>query len=155
MASIVIRSAALRTKGGAGPSGVDATSWRRLCTAFQRDSSDLCTSIADATKHLCTTFVDPRSFSAFTACSCRLIPLQLDKQPGVRLIGVCEVVRRMIGKAVMSVVGLDVLKAAGSLQLCAGQEAGCEAAVHTMRDLFKATSTDGVLLVNASNASTI
>ena len=30
-----IRSAALRTKGAAGPSGIDAHCWRRLCTLFK------------------------------------------------------------------------------------------------------------------------
>ena len=31
-----IRSAALHTNGSAGPSGLDALGWRRLCTSFQR-----------------------------------------------------------------------------------------------------------------------
>ena len=37
-----IRKAALRTHGSAGPSGVDAIGWRRLCTGFKRESNDLC-----------------------------------------------------------------------------------------------------------------
>ena len=143
-----IRSAALRTQGAAGPSGIDAAGWRRLCTGFHRASEDLCSAVAAAAKRLCTTFVDPTGVSAFTAC--RWIPL--DKRPGVRPIGVCEVVRRIIGKAVMSVIGQDVLKAAGPLQLCAGQEAGCEAAVHAMRQVFQSAATDGILLIDASDA---
>ena len=39
--------------------------------------------------------------------------------------------------------------ATGCLQLCAGQRAGCEAAVHAMREIF---TDQGVLLVDASNA---
>ena len=31
-----IRNAALRTRGSAGPSGVDANGWRRMCTGFHR-----------------------------------------------------------------------------------------------------------------------
>ena len=42
------------------------------------------------------TYVDPAGLTAFTAC--RLIAL--DKCPGVRPIGVGEVVRRIVGKAV-------------------------------------------------------
>ena len=84
---------------------------------------------------------------AFVAC--RLIPL--DKQPGVRPIGICEVLRRIVGKAVLKVVSPDVLRAAGPLQLCAGQDAGCEAAVHALRELFEQADTDAVLLVDASN----
>ena len=143
-----IRSAALRTQGAAGPSGIDAAGWRRLCTSFHRASEDLCSAVAAAARRLCSTFVDPDAVFAFTAC--RLIPL--DKRPGVRPIGICEVVRRIVGKAVMSVVGQDVLKAAGPLQLCAGQEAGCEAAVHAMRQVFASATADGILLVDASNA---
>ena len=35
----VIRAAALRTSGSAGPSGVDAYGWRRLCIAFKSAAS--------------------------------------------------------------------------------------------------------------------
>ena len=38
----MIRSAALRISGAAGPSGIDAKGWRRLCTSFKSASSDLC-----------------------------------------------------------------------------------------------------------------
>ena len=60
--------------------------------------------------------------------SCRLIPL--DKCPCVRPVGVGEVVRRITRKAVMRTVKCDLQDAVGSIQLCAGQDAGCEAAVH-------------------------
>ena len=36
----------------------------------------------------------------------------------------------------MNVVKEDVCKSAGSLQVCAGQDGGCKAAVHTMRMIF-------------------
>ena len=35
----------------------------------------------------------------------------------------------------------DVMKAPGSLQFCAGQEAGAEAAIHTVHDIFKDHTT--------------
>ena len=143
-----IRSAALNTNGAAGPSGLDAAAWRRLCTSFHKASNNLCNSLALVAKKLCTTFVDPNCLSPFTAC--RLIAL--DKSPGVRPIGVCEVVRRICSKAILSIIRPDILKAAGTLQLCAGQEAGCEAAVHALRRMFDDENTEGVLLVDASNA---
>ena len=37
-----IRSTILKTQGAAGPSGLDATYWRRLCTSFQKESEQLC-----------------------------------------------------------------------------------------------------------------
>ena len=143
-----ICAAALRTQGAAGPSGVDAAGWRRLLTSFHRHSTDLCSAIASVARRLCTEYVDPEGLQAFIAC--RLIPLS--KNPGVRPIGVCEVIRRIVGKAVMRTVGPDVLNATGSVQLCAGHEAVCEAAVHAMRTVFEDASTDAILLVDASNA---
>ena len=143
-----IRNAALRTQGSAGPSGVDAAGWKRILTAFHKDSRDLCAAIAAVGRRITTEFVDPEPLKALLAC--RLIPL--NKQPGIRPIGVCEVVRRILGKAIMGVVADDVRLAAGPLQLCCGQDAGCEAAVHAMRTAFEADSTDAILLIDASNA---
>ena len=92
--------------------------------------------------------MDPSCLSALIAC--RLIPL--DKHPGVRPIGVCETVRRIIGKAIMSIVAQDVRQAAGPLQLCAGQPAGSEAAIHAMSTIFHDASSEAVLIVDAKNA---
>ena len=72
--------------------------------------------------------------------------------PGLRPIGVGEVLRRIAGKVVMSVVKGDVLESTGSLQLCVGQDGGCEAAVHAMRMIFEEVDTEAVLLVDAANA---
>ena len=43
----------------------------------------------------------------------------------------------------------DVMKAASSLQVCAGEVAGAEAALHAAHDIFKYHTTAAVLLVNA------
>ncbi len=144
----LIRRAALRTEGSAGPSAIDASGWRRLCTAFHAASTSLCNSVAGVTRRLCTSYVDPSCLHALF--SCRLIPL--DKRPGVRPIGVCETVRRIMGKAVMSIVGKYVRLAAGPLQMCAGQPAGSEAAIHAMSEIFNDSGSDAVLLVDAKNA---
>ena len=143
-----IRSAALHTQGAAGPSGLDVHSWRRLCTAFGQKSNDLCNAIARVAQRISTTYVDPVTLQAYV--NCRLIPL--DKQPGVRPIGIGEVVRRIIGKAVMKLTKHDLQNAVGSLQLCAGQDAGCEAAVHAMSKIFDNEDTEAVIMVDASNA---
>ena len=89
-------------------------------------------------KSLCTTNIhlentgSEKSLEAFTAN--RLIPL--NKNPGQRPIGVGEVLRRIAGKVEMYVSKKDVKEAAGSLQVCAGKEAGSEAAVHAIYDIF-------------------
>ena len=72
--------------------------------------------------------------------------------PGVRPIGVGEVPRRIIAKAVLSLVRLDIQEAAGPLQVCAGQDGGCEAAIHAMRQFFAEEEVEGALLVDATNA---
>ena len=68
-------------------------------------------------KCLCVANID-RCPSLEPYIACGLIPL--DKNPGVRPIGVGEVLRRIIGKAVISIIKPDILESAGSLQLCAG-----------------------------------
>ena len=84
-----IRAAALRTSGAAGPSGVDAYGWQRLCTVFKSASDELCCSVAVLAQRICTSFINPSIFSPLLVC--RLIAL--DKNPGVRPIGVGEVMR--------------------------------------------------------------
>ena len=144
----VIKNAALNTKGAAGPSGLDAHCWRRLCTSFHSASRDLCHSLALFARRLCTSFVDPKALSPFLAC--RLIAL--DKCPGVRPIGICEAARRIVSKAILFIFRDDIQDAAGSIQLCAGQIAGVEAAIHFMRETYSAEDCEAVILVDASNA---
>ena len=67
-------------------------------------------------------------------------------------IGVGEILRRIIGKAILGPVACDVQKACGALQLCVGQSAGVEATVHAMRVLFEDDEADGVFLIDAENA---
>ena len=67
-------------------------------------------------------------------------------------IGAGEVIRRICGKCVMNIAKRDVVEASGSLQLCAGQKSGSEAAIHAMHRIFEADDTDAVLLIDASNA---
>ena len=109
----LIRTMVLRTGGAAGPSGMDAQAWRRLCTSFKDDSASLCNSLANMCKRLCSTYVDPEGLTAFAAC--RL--MALDKCPGVRPIGIGELVRRIMGKAVLTTIGDEIQEAAGALQV--------------------------------------
>ena len=127
---------------------MDVASWRKLCTSFRSASDSLCDALAAVARRLATTFVDPVCLSAFTAC--RLIAL--DKCPRVRPIGIGEICRRLIAKAVLVIVSNDVLQAAGPLQPCAGQPAGCEMAIHAMQRVFDSPYTEGILQVDATNA---
>ena len=80
----------------------------------------------------------------------RLIPL--NKNPGIRSVGVGEVVRRIAEKVIMDIAKKDVQQAAGFLKVCAGQDAGAEAPIQALYDLFQQDETGAVLLVDAENA---
>ena len=101
-----------------------------------------------AARIIATKRIDSRLISALMACS--LIPL--DKDPVLRPIGIGEVLRRILAKAVTTVLKADLKKAACGLQLCVGQEGGCEAAVHAMVDIFEDHNCQGIIQIDATNA---
>ena len=153
-----IMKSALRTRGSSGPSGLDADGWRRILVSknFGNVGKDLRCTLSGFAQKVSTVEIEVKvengrsytNLEAYTAC--RLIPL--DKNPGVRPIGVGEVLRRIVGKAILSVIKPEIVSSAGNLQLCAVQASGCEAAVHAIGDIFDEQSTDALLLVDADNA---
>ena len=144
----VICSDALRITGSAEPSGIDAHGWRRMCTLFKGASLDLCNTLASTARRICTSFVNPKSISLLLAC--RLIAL--NKNLGVRPIGIGDTARQIIAKAMLSIVKADIQDASGCLQLFGGQISGIEAAVHAVRTAFDSEESDAALLADASNA---
>ena len=106
-----VQKLAFRTKGTAGPSQLDADEWRKLVVSknFGTSGNDLCAAVARMARILATEVLEEKqTIDAFLAC--RLIPL--DKNPGLRPIGVGEVLRRIIGKAVTSTVKNEIIQAA-------------------------------------------
>ena len=134
--------------GSAGPSGLDACSWKRLCFSFNCASNNLCEAIALLCRRLCTEYVDPAGLEFLVAC--RLIAL--DKCPGVRPISVGECLRRLIGKAVVQCTKMDILHVIGDQQLCVSHMAVCGAAIHTLTDIFENNKCEAIVFVDASNA---
>ena len=143
-----VRTAVLKCRGGTGLLGLDAAAWQRMCTTFKGRSYDLRNAVALLARRICTEGRSTATMSAFTAC--RLTAL--DKSPGVHPIGVAQLLRRIVGKVTISAMKPDILQAVGTTQLCAGQDGGCEAAVHAMRLTFADDNCQGALLVDASNA---
>lgn len=88
----LVRRVALNTKGAAGPSGLNAYCWKRLCSAFGKASDDLCHALALPAKRMCCNFVDPQILAPLLAC--RLIALE--KMPGVRPIGVVRHIEELL-----------------------------------------------------------
>ena len=153
----LIQKKAMQTNGASGPSNFDSESWRYILNSqllffdcnYGCEGTDLCKAIAKLTRQLCTDqLTDPESISSLMACS--LIPL--DKDPGLRPIGIGEVLRRIIGKAVTHVLRSEHQSSAGGLQLCVGQPGGSEAAIHAMEEIFADDNTHGLIQVDANNA---
>ena len=152
---VTVAKAGMKTFGAAGPSGLDAIGWRHILLSrnYGDAGRDLRSSLAEMARTLATqkvTIQPDHSTSLEAFLSCRLIPL--DKNPGVRPIGIGEVLRRIVGKAIIFTIKPQILESAGDLQLCAGHPAGCKAAVHAMSEIFAEEETDAVLLVDAANA---
>ena len=145
----LVKKMAMQTKGSAGPSGMDAKMWRRLLTSnrYAKAARDLAKAIAALTRKMCAK--DCQYLEALTAN--RLIAAK-KQHNGIRPIGIGEVLRRIMGKCVMRVVKSNVMEAVGNLQLCAGQEAGAEAAIHATNDIFIDENCQAILMVDAENA---
>ena len=86
-----IKKAAMRTHSLHGPSGLDANECRRISTHFEQQSVELSKINAKNAKKLATEELNPELMEPYNAC--RLLPL--DKNPGVRPIGIGEVLRRI------------------------------------------------------------
>ena len=86
-------------------------------------------------------------------CPSVSLPTQsLGQEPRhIRPIGIGDTIRRIIAKAVISVLKDEVLDAAASMQLCVGQMAGVESTIHAARKKFDSPETEAVLLVDTSN----
>lgn len=84
--------------------------------------------------------------------SSRLIAL--NKNPGVRPIGIGEVLRRLMGKAMVATTGIDIEELCGVDQLCSGLRGGIEGAIHSVGSIYENESNNGygVLMIDAKNA---
>ena len=134
--------------GSGGPAGGDSELWQALLLRHGAHSARLRGAVAALTRRLANSYVPWEEFRALKAC--RLVGL--DKQPGVRPIGIGEVLCRLMAKTMAALTGYDLQLECGVDQLCTGVKAGIEGAVHAMAALFDDPATEGMLLVDASNA---
>ena len=138
--ALVVHAAALHTVGPVGSSLIAARGQRRLCTSFHAALDEFSGTIGFFARWLCTTFISPDILSPVLGCQ----HIALYKSPGVQLIGVCEVVWRIVATAALYVIWDDIPAAARPHQLCAGQIAGIEAAVHALRSVFNHNDSDAI-----------
>ena len=110
-----VESTARKLQGGAGPGGSNAEAWQDWLLRFGKHSAELREAVASLTRRMSNDIVPWEQLRALMAN--RLIAL--DKCPGVRPIGVGEVLRRIIGKTVMLIAAVDAKLECGADQLCA------------------------------------
>ena len=58
-----------------------------------------------------------------------------------------------LGKAVTTILKPELVNNIAPIQTCAGIPGGIEASIHAMRQIYEDRATQGILLVDASNAS--
>ena len=62
--------------------------------------------------------------------------MALDKNPGVRSVGIGEAIRRLMAKLVHTLTTTQAMEACGSNNLCGGLKAGIEGAIHASKRAF-------------------
>ena len=146
-----ITKCAKNIHGSGGPSRIDAETWRNMiCSkAHGEEGAQLSVEIANLARRLCSEEIPYEFISSLM--SCRLVPLK-KVDNSVRPVGIGETPRRIISKAVVTLLKPDILEASGCLQTCAGLEGGIEAAVHAMQQIFKSDECEAVILIDAENA---
>ena len=128
VSSDIIESVATRLTGAAGPDGVDSVDLKHWLLRFGKESEALRQELAHWTDWLANHHPPWAAYRALMAG--RLVAL--DKQPGVRPLGIGSIFRRLMAKSVIKVIGRQATHSCGSLNLCAGLPAGIEGAVHAM-----------------------
>ena len=145
----IIERAIKSTKGAAGPSNMTGDFIQQLCNKkFASEGHNFNAAMARLARKLATEHIDPLFLESFLVC--KLIPS--NKCPGIRPIGVGEVIRRVIGKVISWTVKKEAMEAAGPLQVAAGLKSGSEAVIHAMRGLYSDPDTEGIILIDATNA---
>ena len=80
--------------------------------------------------------------------------IALDKQPGIRPVGVGETWRRLMAKCLLKVARMEAKTACGTTQLVGGLEAGIEGDIHAMGLLWEDHRKEedwGFLLIDTRN----
>ena len=99
-------------------------------------------------RKLTSEIVDQNSLEAYETCT--IIPL--NKNSGVRSIGVGKVFRRIIGEIIGWVFKGDIQDVPGPLQTVTGLQGKVETAKHDMKNIFEDDETEAVILADASNS---
>jgi len=142
---------ARRLKGSCGLDGTHSHSLRSWLTQYHQASDHLRQSLASLTETMSNQLVPWPAIRALM--SCRLIAI--DKDPGVRPIGIGHIWRRAMAKCFLSITAPAATEACSIDQLCAGLQVGIEGAIHAANQFWKEHAGDsdfGFLMIDAKNA---
>jgi hypothetical protein len=137
-----LEALALRMSGSAGPSSFDAAMLRNYLLQYGRASSKLRQEMADWVEWLSN---ESPPWAAYRVLMCRRL-VALDKQPGVPPVAIEEIWHQCIVRGDLAGLGAQAKGACGSIQLCAGLEAGIKGVLHAVR---LRTETNGSMLFHA------
>jgi hypothetical protein len=127
-----VENIAKKMPGPAGLSGFDSSALKNVLLMHGQASQRLRVVIAQLSQWLSN---GNPPFAAFRAAlENRLIAM--DKFPGVRPIGIGDVLRRLVAKCVLTGAGHSATTSCGSDQLCAGLRAGTDGAIHGVSALY-------------------
>ena len=133
-----VMSVAGQLSGEAGPGGTDSVSLQHWLLRFGEASRELRLIVADFTEWLTN---GRPSWAAYQAMMSSLM-IALEKQPGVRPVGVGETWQQMMEKCLLRVTGQEAKATCGTEQLAGGVEAGIEGGIHAMRVLWQEHSQE-------------
>ena len=139
-----IRIAVLHCQGAMGPPTMGRRSWKRMCTRY----------------HCAPQMVVWRAGYCSEA---HLHKIRVDQywswdSTGVRPVGISDTLRRIMGKAILKVLGPEIQTVAGSSQLCAHQPLiGLQSGISCRKRYLERSislSVEGVLMVDAETLLT-
>ena len=123
-----IKKIARKLNGAAGVDSVDAAQAKVYLTGYRRASAELREVMVDWAEWLANDMPD---WAAYRGLTTRRL-LALDKEPGTRPVGIGSIWLRYIAKLLLAETAAEAKAECGSLQLCAGLEAGTEGGLHSV-----------------------
>mmetsp|Transcript_13843 Transcript_13843/g.30962 ORF Transcript_13843/g.30962 Transcript_13843/m.30962 type:complete len:156 (-) Transcript_13843:258-725(-) len=128
LTSDIVEEVASKLSGAAGPGGTDSEELKTWLLRYGPESLALRTKMAEFANWLANKHPPWAAYRALMAC--RLVAL--DKQPGVRPLGISKIYRQLMAKCLLAVSGHHTTQACGNFNLCAGLRAGIEGVAHVV-----------------------
>eukprot|EP00957_Ditylum_brightwellii_P146773 11173696-Ditylum_brightwellii.AAC.1 len=129
----MVEKVATWMQGAAGPGRVNSIVWQDWLLQYGYASFKVQDAVANLTRGLSNSRPPWAAYQAIVAG--RLIAL--DKCPSMHLVGLGEILLRLIGKCVIAVCGKDVTDACSTHQLCGDLKAGIKRAIHWVNSMWE------------------